>query len=145
MLVIWNNDDYVRPMAASDKRLLQALWGAMFLQLLGRLVDLRWHLTHDEFEAASQQLEAHWLVWLAVLATMGVALLAITASIPARRGGYQVVLASGVVYVGIAVWHFIEHANHHDPQAAHVLLAVSQAAMLVGAVMATVQARRQQR
>ncbi|MFL5821386.1 MAG: hypothetical protein ACJ76S_11965 [Solirubrobacteraceae bacterium] len=129
-------------MAASDKRLLQALWVTVLLQLAGRLVDLRWHLTHHEFEATRQQLEAHWLVWLAVLATIGVAVLAIAGSSRADLGGYRVVLVAGLVYAAVAVWHFIEHAHHHDPEVAHVLLALSQVAMLGGAVVATVRSRR---
>src|ERR687885_2128755 len=123
-------------MAASDKRLLQALWATVVLQLAGRLVDLRWHLSHHEFEATRQQLEAHWLVWLAVLATIGVAVFAIAGASRAGLGGYRVVLVAGLIYAAVAVWHFIEHAHHHDPQVAHVLLALSQLAMLVGAVVA---------
>ena len=129
-------------MATSDKRLLQALWATVLLQLAGRLVDLRWHLTHPEFEAASQQVEAHWLVWLAVLASIGVAVFAIAGPSAAAMAGYRVVLIAGLVYTAVAVWHFIEHAHHHDPQVAHVLLALSQLAMLVGAVVATLRSRR---
>ena len=44
---------------------LQLLWATLIVQVAGRLIDARWHATHDEFEGASQQLQAHWLIWLA--------------------------------------------------------------------------------
>jgi hypothetical protein len=124
-------------------RLLLALWAALAGQLLGRLVDLRWHLTHEEFEGAAEQLEAHWLIWLAVLATIAVAAAGLRAR-PDRpeRNGLRVVVSAGLVYGGIAIWHFIEHANGSDPELAHVLLTLSEVAMFGGAAIATIRARR---
>jgi hypothetical protein len=117
---------------------LRALWIAVGVQLAGRLLDLRWHLTHDEFEGTTQQLEAHWLVWLGVLATIAVAAVVSAGSeCPAGRSGYLVTLFSGCLYVPVAVWHFIEHANGADPELAHVLLAVAGIGMVVGAILAT--------
>ena len=125
-------------------RPLRALWIALSLQLIGRLLDLRWHLTHDEFEGTSQQLEAHWLLWLGVVATIGAAAVAASApERPAGWSGYVVTLLSGALYVPISVWHFIEHANDADPELAHVLLAVAQIGMVTGVIVATVIARRE--
>jgi hypothetical protein len=127
----------------STRTALRALWIAVGVQLAGRLLDLRWHLTHDEFEGTSQQFEAHWLLWIGVIATIAVAVLTSTArEPPAGRVGYLVVLLAGGLYVPIAIWHFIEHANGTDPELAHWLLAVTQVGMVVGAIIATVIARR---
>jgi hypothetical protein len=118
---------------------LRALWIAVAVQLAGRLLDLRWHLTHDEFEGTSEQLEAHWLLWLGVLATIAVAAVVSSDSErPAGWSGYLITLFSGCLYVPVAVWHFIEHANGADPELAHVLLAVAGIGMVVGAILATV-------
>jgi hypothetical protein len=128
---------------STPKGRLQLLWGAVVAQLLGRALDLRWHLSNDEFEGVSQQFEAHWLLWLGVIATLAVAFVA--ARRPdlrqLERRGYLVLLASGLAYAAVAIWHFVEHANHNDPELAHVLLGVMQLAMLGGAVLATYGAR----
>jgi hypothetical protein len=126
---------------------LQLLWGAVALQLLGRALDLRWHLNNDEFEGVSQQFEAHWLLWLGVLATLGVAIAGARrvdlASL--ERRGYLFVLASALAYSAVAIWHFVEHANHQDPEVAHVLLGMTQAAMVTGAIVVAVSVRRRAR
>ena len=128
----------------AGNRLLPALWASLGAQVLGRLLDLRWHLANDEFEGASQQLEAHWLIWLAVIATIAVAALALRRDdVAAGRSGFRVVLASGVLYAAVAVWHFVEHANGVDPELAHYLLVVTEAGMFAGALMATLALRRQ--
>ena len=127
----------------ATNRALRALWIAVVVQLVGRLLDLRWHLTHDEFEGTSQQLKAHWLVWIGVLATVAVAAWAIAR--PERVGGYPgyvLTLAAGLVYAPVAVWHFIAHANGEDPGLAHVLLAVAGVGMVAGAVLAALLVRR---
>jgi hypothetical protein len=126
---------------------LRALWIGALLFVTGIVLDLRWHLEHDEFEGVSQQFEAHWLLWLGVLATLVVAYVGVRrVDIPSlERRGYAFVLGSGLAYTAVAVWHFIEHANHQDPEVAHVLLGVAQVAMLIGAVVASRGARSQQR
>jgi hypothetical protein len=124
---------------------LRLLWATLLVQLLGRLLDARWHATHDEFEGASQQLEAHWLAWIGVLATLAVAAWAVRQRVIPGPFGYVTVLVATGVYVPVAVWHFIEHANRSDPEIAHVFLAVSQAGVLAGAVAATVAALRGRR
>ena len=125
-------------------RLLWLLAGAALLQVAGRMLDGWWHANHDEFEAARQQLEAHWLIWLGVLATLAVCALALrrlASDDPATRG-YRVTLVSGLAYAAVATWHFIEHANHKDPEVAHVLLAFTQAGMILGIVLAFILTRR---
>ena len=51
------------------RRLSLGRWVAIGVALLlaGRLIDLAWHVTHPEFETASDQLRAHAVVWLGVL------------------------------------------------------------------------------
>jgi hypothetical protein len=123
--------------------MLKALWIAVGVQLAGRLVDLRWHLTHDEFEGASQQIEAHWLLWLGVLATIAVAAWALRGpGRPLGFPGYLVTLVSGLLYVPVAIWHFVEHANGVDPEVAHLFLAIGQIGMVLGAILAAVIVRR---
>jgi hypothetical protein len=129
---------------AARTRLLQLLAVALVVQIAGRALDGRWHATHDEFEGASQQLEAHWLIWVGVLATLAICALALRRLRPDDRGllGYRITLFSGLGYAAVAVWHFIEHANHNDPAIAHVFLALGQAGMLAGIVLVFVLSRR---
>ncbi len=42
----------------------------------------------------------------------------------------------------VAVWHFIEHADGNDPELAHALLALTQVAIVGGAMWATLVVRR---
>jgi hypothetical protein len=121
---------------------LRALWIAVALQLLGRLLDLRWHVANDEFEGTAQQFEAHWLLWIGVAATIAVAYAVLRdgESESARRGLILTVV-SGALYVAVAIWHFAEHANGADPELAHVLLGLTQLGMVVGAGLATLAAR----
>jgi hypothetical protein len=129
----------------SERRLLLRLLAATgVLQIAGRALDGWWHSRHAEFEGAAQQLEAHWLIWLAVAATIVVCVLALRrlgASDPGGRG-YRFTLVSAVAYSAVAVWHFTEHSNHRDPDVAHVFLALFQIAMLAGIVWALVAGRR---
>ena len=101
--------------------------------VLGELIDLRWHLTHDEFETTSDQLQAHWLNWLAAASVLALAVSAL------RRGathlGYRLVATGGSSYAGLSVWHFIAHANHSDPEIVHVLIAIVKVALFAGAVL----------
>jgi hypothetical protein len=130
-------------MSRDAKRFLAALWVGVAVQVGGRILDGIWHANHDEFEGASQQLEAHWLLWLGVLLTLAVAALAVI-RLPAseRTAGYSLVLAGGALYVPVSVWHFIEHANLNDPEVAHYFLALGQIAILVGAVVAAILSLR---
>lgn len=120
-----------------------ALWLAVALTVAGRLLDLQWHLTHDEFEGTSEQLQAHWLVWLGVLTILGVTTVAVREKVGGR--GFRVALLSAAFYVPVATWHFIEHANRSDPELAHVLIAIAYIGIVVGVVLATLDARRRRR
>lgn len=116
------------------------LWLAVGVLLAGRIRDSVWHATHDEFEGTSQQLEAHWLAWLGVILVLAVVAKGTTADARLPRG-YVAVATGAALYVIVAIWHFIEHANGDDPEVAHVLLGVSQIAIFVGATLATFDAR----
>jgi len=109
----------------------------------GIALDLRWHDTHDEFEGASEQLEAHWLLRLGLNGVLGAMLLARrTLSAPEWNVGFTLVLAAVVAEFGVHVWHFIAHANEVDPELAHVLLTVGNVLIVSGAILAFLLARR---
>jgi hypothetical protein len=57
----------------ANSRLFPALLIGFGAQIAGRLIDLQWHLTHEEFEGAVEQLQAHWLIWLTTVFVIGVA------------------------------------------------------------------------
>lgn len=118
------------------------LWIGIVLHLLGDLVDLRWHSTHDvetAFESYGSQLEAHWLLWIGAAVTIVVAVLALRSGMGNR--GYALVLAMALLYAGASVWHGWEHAHARDPDLPHLLLAISKAGMVAGALWATLIAR----
>ena len=99
--------------------------------LAGRALDLRWHATHEEFETGADQLRAHWLAWV------GAAVILVTAGLAWRvKQGHPLIAVAflgAVGYGAVAGWHFWEHSRLRDPDLPHVLLAVSQFAMLGGA------------
>jgi hypothetical protein len=131
-------------MAASGptSRLLAGVWTGIALQVVGQVIDLRWHATHPGFERATDQLQAHWLIWLGVLITL------VAAAVGARQvptswsTGYRLLLLAGVVYALSSGWHFWEYYQLRDPVAPHVLVAIGKAAILAGAVSATIVSRR---
>lgn len=125
------------------ERPLAALWIAVAVAGLGRLVDLQWHLSHDEFEGAEEQVRAHLVVWIGVLMVLTVSATAVRQGIPGF--GYRLALLASIVYVAVALWHFIEHANGADPDVAHVLLGITDVAILGGAIAVTLAARRPSR
>jgi hypothetical protein len=128
---------------STERRVLAAVWVGLAAWLAGRLVDARWHATHDEFEGTSQQIKAHWLAWLGVAVTLIVAIVAARQFAALRRSaGVRTLVAAGALYAIVGVWHFIEHANGANPDAAHVLLGLANAGMLVGAIVLTVSLRR---
>jgi hypothetical protein len=128
---------------STERRVLATVWASLAVWLAGRLLDARWHATHDEFEGASQQIEAHWLAWLGVALVLTVAAVAAKRFATLRRSlGLRTLVASGALYAITAVWHFIEHANGADPEAAHVLLVLGNAGMVIGAVLLTVSLSR---
>lgn len=122
---------------------LAALWIAVGVVIVGRLVDLQWHLAHDEFEGVSEQFRAHTVVWIGVLMVVAVTIVAIKQGV--RERGFLLAFAGAVVYVPVAIWHFVEHANGADPEVAHVLLGVADVAIILGAIVAAITARRSKR
>jgi FtsH-binding integral membrane protein len=124
-----------------QRQFLAAIWLGVMLQIAGQAIDFHWHATHREFEAPSDQLQAHWLVWLGSLVTLIAAGLAIRALARGSNGGLVLTVAAGVGYVAVSIWHFLEHAAGADPAAPHVLLAVTKVATLAGVIWATVQWR----
>lgn len=133
---------FVKPVNKVRERPIVGLWIAIAVMAAGRLVDLQWHVSHDEFEGTTQQLEAHWLAWI------GVILVLIAAGIALRADpgtGFRLAFVSAAAYVPVAIWHFVEHANGADPQVAHVLLGITGIGMVVGAVLASFEVRRARR
>jgi hypothetical protein len=112
----------------------------------GIALDLRWHATHDEFEGASEQLAAHWLLWLGLVVVL-VAMLLARQALGAYEwnAGLTVVLVAALAEIAVHAWHFIAHANEVDPELAHTLLTVGNALVVSGAVFAFVLARRRRR
>lgn len=120
---------------------LLALLAAVAVVIVGRLVDLQWHLTHDEFEGTTQQIRAHLVVWIGVL-------MVFTVSAWAVRGGiggvaFRLALAGATLYIPVALWHFIEHASGNDPEVAHILIVIADVAIIGGGVIGALMARRQ--
>lgn len=114
---------------------LTVVLGAVVLTA-GRLLDLRWHATHDEFETGRDQLQAHWLAWIGALLLLAAAAVAVRR--PAYRSpGFVVLLVSASMYAAVAVWHFWLHQQLRDPDLPHVLLAVSQLGLYIGSAMVT--------
>jgi hypothetical protein len=120
------------------KRIFRALLIGFGGQLAGRLLDLQWHLTHDDFEGGLDQLQAHWLIWLATAFVLWVAATGIRdAGEPARRG-YLLVLVSNLAYAALAIVHFFQHVNGLEVDWAHILLLVSNIAAALGVVWVVV-------
>jgi hypothetical protein len=132
-------------MAASgptNRLLLAGVWTGIALQAAGQAIDLRWHATHPGFERATDQLQAHWLIWLGVVVTLAAAAVGASRVPSGWFSGYRLLLLAGVAYAASSAWHFWEHANLRDPAAPHVLVAIGKAAILVGAISATIATRR---
>ncbi len=125
-------------MAATDQTGDRSFWllvGGFGAQVAGRLVDLQWHLTHEEFEGAAEQFQAHWLIWLSTLFVLGVAALAVR-DVTARgqRRGYLIVLVANLAYAIVAIAHFFQHLDHREVDWAHLLLAVTSIAAAIGVI-----------
>lgn len=128
------------------KPYLWGVWVAVVLQIGGRVVDGRWHTTHDAFEGASEQLRAHWLLWIGVIVALLAAGLEFAKLSAKERGrGLPTVLIGTIVYVPAATWHFIEHTRGVEPalaHPAHLLPAIGQTLIVIGAIWALVEWRR---
>jgi hypothetical protein len=121
-----------------SRRLFQGLWAAFAVQVAGRLLDLQWHRTHSEFETGSDQVRAHWLVWLGTLLVIIVAAMALRSGTAGReRPAYLITLIANLLYVGVAVIHFNQHLNHQEVDWAHISLALTNVGSVVGVLMVT--------
>jgi hypothetical protein len=119
--------------ADTSRKVFTALLIGFGAQIAGRLVDLRWHLTHDEFEGGIEQLQAHWLIWLATLFVLWVAVRGLRhAESGGERRGYQIVLVANLAYAVVAVIHFFQHLDRLEVNWAHLLLAITGIAGAVG-------------
>ena len=124
---------------SAQRRLFAALWGAFAVQIGGRLLDLQWHRTHPEFETAQDQVTAHWLVWLGTLLVIATAAIALRAagSVGVERVGYRITLWSNLLYLMLAVLHFVQHLNHQEVDWTHIALAVANVAAAAGVFTVT--------
>ena len=120
------------------RRALKVLWTVFAVQVAGRLLDLWWHATHDEFESGADQVQAHWLVWLgtALVLVVGVRALG-PASDRSVRVGYLVLVIANALYVPIASAHFIQHVNREEVAWAHIGLGTMNAIGAVGVLYVT--------
>lgn len=119
------------------------MWAVIAVHVVGRALDFWWHATHAAFETAGDQLQAHWLLWLSIIAAIVVSALAMRET--PLKGPFLALLVANASYVPIAAWHFWEHYRVRDPDAPHVLLAVAEVLIFASAVWVGVQARRLQR
>lgn len=122
------------------------LWAAFAVQVAGRLLDLRWHQTHSEFESGGDQVQAHWLVWAGTVLVLIVAARALRGDrVSHARSGYMIVLASNGLYAAAAVLHFVQHANHSEVDWTHAILGLTNLGATAGVFIATAQLLRGRR
>lgn len=119
------------------RRLLLALWIGLGIQLLGQLVDVRWHAGHGtHFRSASEQVAAHWVIWLSIAVTMASAAVAVMSGHARASRGFSLALMASALYAAASAWNFWEHAHGVHAIAPHVLIAISRIGLLVAAVWA---------
>lgn len=99
------------------RRLRLTVVAGVVVLTAGRLLDLRWHATHDEFETGSDQLRAHWLAWFGALILLVAAIVAVRRPFY-RSPGFVVLLASALTYAAVAGWHFWLHQHPPRPRSA---------------------------
>lgn len=131
--------------AVTGDKLFWALIAGFGGQVAGRLVDLQWHVTHEEFEGAAEQLQAHWLIWLATVVVVAVAALGVRdVQERGQRRGYLIVLIGNLGYAVVSVIHFLQHLNQLEVDWAHLLLAITSVVATVGVwvVVARLGSRR---
>lgn len=108
------------------------MWAGVGIFIVGRLIDLVFHATHEEFETAVDQIQAHAVVWLGVVVLLAAAMRALSRRKP--EGGYFLLLFGTVLYAGVAAWHFWEHSQLRDPDLPHALLVAATLVMLASVV-----------
>jgi hypothetical protein len=118
---------------ASIKRLRIAVLVGALVMTAGRMIDLRWHATHAEFETGADQVAAHWLAWLGAFVLLAASSIGV-ANRRYRSPGFVVLFGSAWLYAGVAIWHFWLHQQLRDPDLPHALLAVSQLGLYMGAL-----------
>jgi hypothetical protein len=96
------------------RRILAGLCAGIVFSIAGRLLDLRWHATHEEFETGADQLRAHWLAWLGALMLLVAAAAAWRARDRLRNWATAATLAGAISYGLVAAWHFWEHTQHRE-------------------------------
>lgn len=132
--------------AESLPAVVRWLWASGALAVAGLAYDLRWHAAHEHFETGADQVEAHWLSWLGLALVLVVSVTAVV-RLPSAATPWGLMLTAGAASVRalVTVWHFWEHLNERDPDLPHVLLAVSEVAVLLGIAALTVHVRRGER
>jgi hypothetical protein len=119
-------------------RLFIGAWAGILMLMAGQVVDLRWHAANSRrFERASDQLGAHWLIWLGVLVLLVVAVVGARRVLSRWYLGFRLLLLAVACHLLVDGWHFWEHYNLHDPVVPHVLLAILKGVMLAAVVSAT--------
>jgi hypothetical protein len=122
-------------LADPGSRLYRALIIGFAGQIVGRLVDLQWHLTHSAFETGADQVRAHLVMWIATLFIIVVAAMALRRPVRgSERRGYLVVLVGNLAFAVVGVIHFFQHLNNQEVDWAHFLLAVTNIAAAAGVI-----------
>lgn len=127
-----------QPPRVKARRLLLALWIGVAIQLLGQLIDVRWHATHSShFRSASEQVEAHWMIWLGIAVILVAGLAAVMSGRgTAGRGLTGALVASSVLVAG-QVWNFVDHTQGRTAVPPHLLIALGRLGVLAAAGVAT--------
>lgn len=129
----------VTEQAMTGDKLFLTLIAGFGGQIAGRLVDLQWHVTHEEFEGAAEQVQAHWLIWLATAAVVAVGVLGVRdVQERGQRRGYLIVLIGNLAYAVVSVVHFLQHLNQLEVDWAHLLLAITSVVATVGVLWVVV-------
>ena len=126
----------VRAVHRATPKLHLAVVAGAVVMTAGRVIDLRWHATHEEFETGADQVQAYWLAWIGTLVMIAAAAAGLRRA--SRSLAIVVVLGAGCVYAVVAVWQFWLHNELRDPALPHVLLALTQLALYVGAAMVAI-------
>ena len=124
-----------------------ALWVGFFVQLVGMLLDARWHAAHPgDFETVATMLRVHAGIYLGVLITTAVALA--LAMLTARRQVRQpwfesLVLVGSVGQVIGVLWDGYAHTQHAASMTvAHGLIRGGLLFVAAGLILAFVPSAR---
>jgi hypothetical protein len=124
--------------ALRPKRLLLGLWIALGIQLLGQIVDVKWHAAHgSHFRSASEQVQAHWVTWLGIAVMLVVSTAAVRSGHAKANRGFTVALVAAAFLALAQAWNFWEHAHGRPAVPAHVIMVGSRLGIMVAAGLAT--------